>query len=73
MCADVLGDAALKVINPSLLEEVLSQNVLPFVLPFAVLVGKLYDLCGFLKRFGAAEKPTLPITSINPIVTLRNS
>jgi hypothetical protein len=47
MCADVLGDAALEVINPSLLEEVLSQNVLPFVLPFAVLVGKLLDLCGF--------------------------
>ena len=59
MCANVLGDAALEVINPSLLEEVFSQNVLPFVLPFAVLVGKLLDLCGFLKRIGAAERKPL--------------
>jgi len=56
MSANVLWDAALEVINPSLLEEIFSQNVLPFVLPFAVLVGKLLDLCGFLKRIGAAEK-----------------
>jgi len=55
MCANVLWDTPLEVINPSLLEEVFSQNVLPFVLPFAVLVGKLLDLCGFLKRIGAAE------------------
>ena len=41
MSANVLWDAALEVINPSLLEEIFSQNVLPFVLPFAALVGKL--------------------------------
>ena len=56
MSAKVPWDASLEVINAPLLEEVFGQNVLPFVLPFAVAVGKLLELCGFLERNGAAEK-----------------
>ena len=56
MSADILWDAALEVIDAPLLEEISGQNVLPFILPFAFAVGKLSELCGFLKRIGAAEK-----------------
>ena len=55
MMTNIFRDASLEVINASFLEEVYSHNVLPFVLPFNTKVGKLLELCGFLKRNGAAE------------------
>ena len=60
MRAKVPWDAALEVINAPLFEEVFSQNVLPFVLPFALAIGKLLELCGFFERNGAAEKKQSP-------------
>ena len=56
MRAKVPWDAALEVINAPLFEEVFSQNDLPFVLPFALAIGKLLELCGFFEKNGAAEK-----------------
>ena len=56
MRTNIFRDASLEVINASFLEEVCRHNVLPFVLPFNTKVGKLSELCGFLKRNGAAEK-----------------
>ena len=60
MRAEVSWDAALEVINAPLFEEVFSQNVLPFVLPFALAIGKLLELCGFFEKNGAAEKKQSP-------------
>ena len=56
MRTNIFRDVSLEVINASFLEEVCSHNVPPFVLPFNIKVGKLLELCGFLKRNGAAEK-----------------
>ena len=56
MRTNIFRDASLEVINTSFLEEVCNHNVLPFVLPFNTKVGKLLELCGFLKSNGAAEK-----------------
>ena len=39
--SDVLWNAALEVVDASLCEEICGQNVLPFVLPFNVTIGKL--------------------------------